>query len=90
MRAIWDYHDHPYAAAALKLSALLLVRSGELRAAGWREMELDDSVWRIPAARIKMRHDHTRLFCPKSSRVMRVSSFSTAIACAIGSSIDAS
>ncbi|GGE88752.1 tyrosine-type recombinase/integrase [Massilia psychrophila] len=73
-----------------KLSALLLVRPGELRAAEWREMDLDDSVWRIPAAKIKMRHDHARLFCPMSSRAMRVSSVSTAIACAIGSSIDAS
>ena len=49
MRAIWGCHGHRYAAAALKLSALLLVRPGELRAAEWRETDLDDSVWRIPA-----------------------------------------
>jgi integrase len=58
VRAIWGYHGHPYAAAALKLSALLFVRPGELRAAEWREIDLENTVWRIPAAKMKMRHDH--------------------------------
>lgn len=58
MRAIYGYHGHPYATAALKLSALLFVRPGELRAAEWREMDLADAVWRIPGAKMKMRHDH--------------------------------
>lgn len=50
MRAIYGYHGHAYATAALKLSALLFVRPGELRAAEWREMDLADALWRIPAA----------------------------------------
>lgn len=47
MRAT-GYHGHPFAAAALKLSALLFVRPGELRHAEWSEMDLDDAIWRIP------------------------------------------
>ncbi|HEU4375076.1 MAG TPA: integrase arm-type DNA-binding domain-containing protein [Telluria sp.] len=58
MRAIYGYHGHAYAAAALKLSALLFVRPGELRAAEWREIDLDDALWRIPGVKMKMRHDH--------------------------------
>jgi integrase len=69
MRAIWGYHGRPYAAAALKLSALLFVRPGELRAAEWREMDLDDSVWRIPAAKMKMRHDHPTWFLWQRKRL---------------------
>lgn len=56
MRAIYGYHGHAYAAAALKLSALLFVRPGELRSAEWREIDLDDAVWRIPGVKMKMRH----------------------------------
>jgi integrase len=58
MRAIYGYHGHPYAAAALKLFALLFVRPGELRAAERREIDLDDAIWRIPGVKMKMRHDH--------------------------------
>lgn len=58
MRAIYGYHGHAFAAAALKLSALLFVRPGELRHAEWCEMDLDDAIWRIPGPKMKMRHDH--------------------------------
>lgn len=43
---------------ALKLSPLLFTRPGELRKAEWRELDLDDGVWRIPAERMKMRAPH--------------------------------
>ena len=58
LRAIWGYHGHPHAAAAHKLSVLLFVRPGELRAAEWREIDPEDSVWRIAAAKMRMRHGH--------------------------------
>jgi integrase len=58
MRAIFGYTGHAYATAALKLSALLFVRPGELRAAEWAEMDLDDALWRIPGSKMKMRNDH--------------------------------
>jgi integrase len=71
MRAIWGYHGHPYAAAALKLSALLFVRPGELRAAEWREIDLENTVWRIPAAKMKMRHDHLVPLATQAVEILR-------------------
>jgi len=57
MRSIYDYHGHAYAVAALKLSALLFVRPGELRAAEWCEVDLEAAEWRIPGAKMKMKID---------------------------------
>jgi hypothetical protein len=47
LRAIDCYSGHPYATAALKLTPLVFVRPGELRAAEWNEFDLDASEWRI-------------------------------------------
>ena len=58
MRSIYAYTGHPYAIAALKLSALVFVRPGELRGAEWAEMDLDKAEWRIPASKMKMKVDH--------------------------------
>jgi integrase len=58
LRAIYAYSGHPYACAALKLSPLLFVRPGELRAAEWAEFDLDAAEWRIPGAKMKMGLDH--------------------------------
>ena len=58
MRAIDGYQGHPYAVAALKLSALLFVRPGELRAAEWDEIDFDKAEWRIPASKMKMKVEH--------------------------------
>lgn len=44
--------------AALKLSAMVFVRPGELRTAEWAEMDLDASEWRIPGSKMKMGIDH--------------------------------
>lgn len=43
---------------ALRLLMLTFVRTGELRSAGWKEMDLDHAEWRIPAERMKMRDPH--------------------------------
>jgi integrase len=58
MRAIYGYKGHPYAVAALKLSALLFVRPGELRAAEWDEIDFGKAEWRIPAPKMKMKTEH--------------------------------
>jgi integrase len=58
MKAIYGYSGHPYATAALKLSALMFVRPGELRAAEWAHVDLDAAEWRIPGEKMKMRLDH--------------------------------
>jgi len=58
LRAIHAYSGHPYACAALKLSPVLFVRPGELRAAEWAEIDLDAAEWRIPGPKMKMGIDH--------------------------------
>lgn len=58
LRAIDAYDGHPYAVAALKLAPMVFVRPGELRAAEWAEIDLEDASWRIPGARMKMGVDH--------------------------------
>lgn len=58
LRSIDTYQGHPYAVAALKLSPMVFLRPGELRAAEWPEFDLDDAIWRIPGARMKMGIDH--------------------------------
>jgi integrase len=58
LRAIDGFDGHPTTAIALKLSPLLFVRPGELRAAEWSEFNLEAAEWRIPAERMKMRERH--------------------------------
>lgn len=58
MRVIHGYDGYPVAKAALKLAPLVFVRPGELRAAEWAEIDLDDAEWRIQAVRMKMHIEH--------------------------------
>jgi integrase len=58
LRAIDGYAGQPATAYALKLAPLVFVRPGELRAAEWSEFDLDAAMWRIPAARMKLRREH--------------------------------
>jgi integrase len=69
MRAIYGYQGHPYAAAALKLSALLFVRPGELRAAEWEEIDFEKAEWRIPASKMKMKTEH---IVPLSKQALQI------------------
>ena len=71
MRAIFDYDGHVVAVAALKLAPLLFVRPGELRAAEWREFDLDDGSWRIPAAKMKMKMDHMVPLATQAIEILR-------------------
>jgi len=43
---------------ALKFLLLTFPRTGEMRHAPWREMDLDEAEWRIPPERMKMRDPH--------------------------------
>jgi integrase len=56
--AIDGYHGEFTTQCALKLSPLLMVRPVELREAEWAEFDLDNSQWRIPPERMKMRDPH--------------------------------
>ncbi len=58
MRSIDAYKGTFPVRCALRLAPLVFVRPGELRKAEWVEFDLDDALWRVPAARMKMRTEH--------------------------------
>ncbi len=58
MRAIHGYEGWPSLVAALKIQALCFARPGETRSMEWSELDLDNSLWTIPAAKAKMRREH--------------------------------
>lgn len=59
LRAIDSYSGTPVVRLALALSPHVFVRPGELRQAEWSEFDFDAAIWRIPAARMKKRRQHT-------------------------------
>ncbi|MBL8376993.1 MAG: tyrosine-type recombinase/integrase [Burkholderiales bacterium] len=69
LRKIEVYPGAPYTRLALKLMALSFVRTGELVAARWREIDLARAEWRIPAERTKSRREH---LVPLSSQAVEV------------------
>jgi integrase len=58
LRAIDTYEGFGITKQALLLAAHVFVRPGELRHALWSEIDLDESVWTIPAEKMKMRKPH--------------------------------
>lgn len=53
LRAIEGYVGQPATQAALKLSALLFQRPGNIRAMEWGEIDAEAALWTIPAAKMK-------------------------------------
>ncbi len=58
LRAIDGYDGQVTTHAALRLMPILFPRPGELRLAEWSEFDLGTALWKIPAARMKMRREH--------------------------------
>jgi integrase len=58
MRAIRDYMGAFETRCALLLGILTFVRPVELRKAEWSEFDCEQSEWRIPASRMKMKEQH--------------------------------
>lgn len=71
LRAIDGYTGDAVTRAALKLSALLFVRPGELRHAEWTEIDLDGAEWNIPAGKMKMRQPHLVPLCTQAVDILR-------------------
>ena len=69
MRAIYGYEGWPSLVAALKVQALCFARPGETRSMEWTELDLENAVWTIPAAKAKMRREH---HVPLSSQALAV------------------
>jgi integrase len=57
LRAIKVYKGGPIVRAALQLAPMLFQRPGELRGASWAEIDLENALWTIPAARMKRKKD---------------------------------
>lgn len=71
LRAIDDSHGWTTITAALQFLALTAARPGEVRAATWDEIDLEDAVWRIPAERMKMRRAHDVPLTAKAVQVLK-------------------
>jgi integrase len=69
LRAIAGYEGHFVIKAALRLSPMLYVRPGELRAMEWAEVDLEKATWSIPGHRMKMSNDH---IVPLSSQAVGI------------------
>lgn len=53
-----EHRMSPVTRLGLKLLALTFVRPGELRQAEWREFDMANRIWEVPAERMKMRVSH--------------------------------
>jgi len=69
LRAIDAFDGHPTTIWALQIAPHVFVRPGELRKAEWSEIDLEAAVWRIPAARTKMKKEHV---VPLSEQVIAI------------------
>ena len=58
LRAIDGYKGYFETRCALQLAPLVFVRPGELRHAEWAEIDLDNTEWKIPSEKMKMRQPH--------------------------------
>jgi integrase len=58
LRALSNYDGEARTRLALRLAVLTFVRTTELRAARWDEVDLEAAEWRIPAERMQMRAPH--------------------------------
>lgn len=69
LRKLEAYDGLPLTKLALKLQVLTWVRPGELRAAEWVEVDVDNARWDIPGPRMKMREPHV---VPLSRQALQV------------------
>jgi integrase len=70
LRAIQGFEGTFVVRAALLLTPYLFVRPGELRQAGWSEIDLEKAEWRIPAEKMKMRCIHIVPLCKQAVAIL--------------------
>jgi integrase len=58
LRTVDSYPGQEATRMALRLSAHLFVRPGELRQAEWSEIDFEKAIWAIPIEKMKMRRPH--------------------------------
>jgi integrase len=69
LRSIEGFQGHMTTHAALRLAPYVFVRPTELRHAEWSEFDFEERVWRIPAAKMKMKREH---FVPLSRQAVQI------------------
>jgi integrase len=69
LRSIESYSGQPVTTLALRFTAHVFQRPGEIRQAEWAEIDFEKAVWTIPAARMKQRQAHR---VPLSSQAIAV------------------
>ena len=58
MQDLYRYEGSPIVCAAVKLSAYIPSRPGEIRAMLWEDLDLEAALWEIPGAKMKTGHPH--------------------------------
>lgn len=58
VNAIEQYDKSPLVRIGLKLLLMTALRPGEMRQAQWKEIDLEEGVWSLPAERMKMGRPH--------------------------------
>ena len=58
LEALDSYRGYPITRYALEFITHTFVRPGELRSAEWKDIDLDNAIWRIPAEKMKMNEEH--------------------------------
>lgn len=71
LKKLEDYDGDLQTTLALRLLLLTFVRTTELRAAQWKEIDWDKAEWRIPAERMKMKELHIVPLSRQSIAVLR-------------------
>jgi integrase len=74
LSALEAYDGDPRTRLALRLMVLTFARTSELRAARWSEFEnldTNESLWRIPAERTKMKREHIVPLTPQAVAAVR-------------------
>jgi integrase len=74
VKSLSAYEGDPRTRLALRLMVLTFARTTELRAARWSEFETlegNEPLWRLPAERMKMKHEHIVPLAPQAVAVLR-------------------
>ena len=58
LRMLETYDGHPETKLAIRFLMLTFVRTIEMRAAEWQEINFEKAEWRIPPSRMKMKEEH--------------------------------
>ncbi|RVQ65795.1 DUF4102 domain-containing protein [Croceicoccus ponticola] len=59
LRAVDGYMGSPVVNLAIQIAPHVFLRPGELRAARWSEIDLENAIWTVPAERAKLRRPHS-------------------------------